>query len=131
MGICALQSAVLSGVEAQPVTVEVSVGSGLPGMSIVGMADTAVKEAQERVRSAIRASGFAMPQEKVVVNLAPGNVRKTGSGFDLPIACGILVATGQVSSEVVQGRLLIGELSLQGAVRPVVGSLAFAACAKI
>lgn len=130
MGICALQSAVLSGVEAQPVTVEVSVGNGLPGMSIVGMADTAVKEAQERVRSAIRASGFAMPREKVVVNLAPGNVRKTGSGFDLPIACGILVATGQVSSEVVQGRLLIGELSLQGAIRPVVGSLAFAACAK-
>lgn len=129
-GICAIQSAVLNGVEAQPVTVEVSVGSGLPGMSIVGMADTAVKEAQERVRAGIKASGFAMPGEKVVVNLAPGNVRKTGSGFDLPIAFGILVATGQVPAEEASHRLFIGELSLQGNVRPVIGSLAFAVCAK-
>lgn len=129
-GICAIQSAVLNGVEAQPVTVEVSVGSGLPGMSIVGMADTAVKEAQERVRAGIKASGFAMPGEKVVVNLAPGNLKKTGSGFDLPIAFGILAATGQIPEEAVSGRLIVGELSLQGNVRPIIGSLAFAVCAK-
>ncbi len=71
-GICTVRSAVLRGVEAEPVWVEVCVGSGLPGMSIVGMADTAVKEAQERVRSALRVSGFTMPGVKVVVNLAPG-----------------------------------------------------------
>ncbi len=99
-------------------------------MSIVGMADTAVKEAQERVRSALRVSGFTMPGVKVVVNLAPGNIRKTGSGFDLPIALGILVATGQVPEEAIRDKLLIGELSLQGAVRPVIGNLAFALCAK-
>lgn len=130
MGVCAVQSAVLSGVEAQSVTVEISIGSGLPGMSIVGMADTAVKEAQERVRAAIKASGFSMPGEKVVVNLAPGNVKKTGSGFDLPIACGILVATGQIPEKAVAEKLFIGELSLQGDVRTVIGSLAFAICAK-
>lgn len=130
MGACAIQSAVLSGVEARPVTVEVSVGSGLPGMSIVGMADTAVKEAQVRVRASIKAAGFAMPGEKVVVNLAPGNLKKTGSGFDLPIAFGILVATGQISEQEADGRLFVGELSLQGNVRPVIGSLAFAVCAK-
>lgn len=129
-GVCTILSAVLRGVEAEPVRVEVCVGSGLPGMSIVGMADTAVKEAQERVRSALRVSGFSMPGVKVVVNLAPGDIRKTGSGFDLPIALGILVATGQVPAEVVAGKLLIGELSLQGEVRPVIGNLAFALCAK-
>lgn len=125
-----MQSAVLNGVEAQPVTVEVSIGGGLPGMSIVGMADTAVKEAQVRVRAGIRAAGFAMPREQVVVNLAPGNLKKTGSGFDLPIAFGILAATGQIPAGTVERRLLIGELSLQGSVRPVIGSLAFAVCAK-
>ncbi len=129
-GVCTVQSAVLRGVEAEPVWVEVCVGSGLPGMSIVGMADTAVKEAQERVRSALRVSGFSMPSMKVVVNLAPGSIRKTGSGFDLPIALGVLVATAQVPEEAVRGRLVIGELSLQGAVRPVIGNLAFALCAK-
>lgn len=129
-GTCAIQSAVLNGVEARPVTVEVSVVSGLPGISIVGMADVAVREAQERVRAGIRASGFSMPRERVLVNLAPGNVKKTGSGFDLPIALGILVATGQIPNEAVNLRLIIGELSLQGDVRPVLGGLAYAVCAK-
>ncbi len=130
MGICAVQSAGLYGVEAQPVTVEVSLGSGLPGIAIVGMADTAVQEAKERVRSAIREAGFAMPSYKVVVNLAPSNVKKSGSGFDLPIALGILIASGQLSAKVIEGKLIAGELSLQGNVRPVRGSLALAICAK-
>lgn len=129
-GICAVQSACLNGVEAQPVIVEVSIGSELPGMSIVGMADTAVQEARERVRSAIKKSGFSMPSQRVIVNLAPSNIRKTGSGFDLPIACGILAATRQISASAIEGKLLVGELSLQGHVRPVIGSLAFAVCAK-
>ena len=126
---CSLSSATLHGVEAQAVTVEVMVGSGLPGMAIVGMADTAIQEARERVRSAIRAAGFEMPASKIVVNLAPSYVRKTGSGFDLPIALGVLVATGQVAPEVAEGRLFVGELSLEGAVRPVRGMLAFGICA--
>lgn len=126
---CTVASATLRGVEARPVAVEVVVSSGLPGMAIVGMADVAVQEARERVRAAIRASGFAMPNEKIVVNLAPGDVRKTGSGFDLPIALGILAATGQVSPEVLANRLFVGELSLEGSVRSVAGALAFGICA--
>ena len=108
---------------------EVVVTSGLPGMAIVGMADTAVQEARERVRAAVRAAGFSMPNEKIVVNLAPGDMRKTGPGFDLPIALGVLVATGQVRPEILAGKLFVGELSLEGGVRPVAGTLAFGICA--
>lgn len=131
MGIqCRITSASISGVEAVPVSVEVSVGPGLPGISIVGMADTAIQEAKERVRSAIKASGFAMPTEKIVVNLAPGGIKKIGAGFDLPIALGILVATGQVDPALAEGRLVAGELSLYGDVRCVSGDLAFCICAS-
>jgi magnesium chelatase family protein len=122
---CSLTSAILHGVQAVPITVEVAVTSGLPGMAIVGMADTAVQEARERVRAAIRAAGFSMPNEKIVVNLAPGSMRKNGSGFDLPIALGILVATHQLSPNILEKRLFIGELSLEGQVRHVSGLLAF------
>ena len=113
-----------------PVSVEVSVTGGLPGMAVVGMADVAVQEARERVKSAVKAAGFSMPNEKIVVNLAPGNVRKSGSGFDLPIALGILIATGQVDPKIALGKLVVGELSLEGAVRPVFGMLAFGVCAR-
>ena len=113
-----------------PVEVEGVVGNGMPGMFIVGMPDAAIQESRERVRAAIRASGFSMPNERVVVNLAPGSLRKTGSGFDLPIAVGILIATGQVDPLHARGRLLVGELSLEGAVRPVSGILAYALCAR-
>lgn len=126
---CAVASALIRGVDAIPVTVEVSVGAGLVGMSIVGMADTAIQEARERVRGAIRSCGFAVPSQKIVVNLAPGSLRKSGSGFDLPIALGILVASGQVDPAFLEGRLFVGELSLDGGVRPVAGTLAFGICA--
>lgn len=122
--------ATLRGVEAIPVAVEVAVSGGLPGMAVVGMPDTAVQEARERVRAAVQASGFSMPNEKIVVNLAPGNVRKTGSGFDLPIAMGILAATGQIDPRLLEGRLFVGELSLEGHVRSVSGILAFGICAR-
>ena len=125
-----MAGATLRGVEAIPVTVEVVVSGGIPGMSIVGMPDVAVQEARERVRAAIRAAEFAMPNDKIVVNLAPGSVRKSGSGFDLPIAMGILVATGQVPPSAIEGRLFVGELSLDGRVRTVAGSLAFGICAE-
>lgn len=129
-GQCCSIGASLHGVEAVPVMVEVVVGPGLPGMSIVGMADAAVQEAKERVRAALKSSGFAMPAEKVVVNLAPGDLRKTGSGFDLPIALGILCATGQLPKEMLRNRLFAGELSLDGSVREAAGSLACCVCAS-
>lgn len=122
--------ATLHGVEAIPVTVEVVISSGLPHMSIVGMVDTAVQEAKERVRAAIQAAGFTMPVEKITVNLAPGSLKKTGTGFDLPIALGILAATQQVDLELIRNKMFVGELSLEGPTRPTVGTLAFGICAK-
>ncbi len=127
---CSVIGATLHGVEAIPVTVEVVISSGLPHMSIVGMADTAVQEAKERVRSAIQAAGFTMPGEKITINLAPGSLRKSGTAFDLPIAMGLLVATQQVNPDHIKNRMFVGELSLEGPVRPTVGTLAFGICAK-
>lgn len=129
-GQCVVHAATLRGVEAVPVEVEVVVGNGMPGFFIVGMPDAAIQESRERVRAAIRASGFSMPNERVVVNLAPGSLRKTGSGFDLPIAVGLLIATKQIDARHAHARLLVGELSLEGAVRPVAGALAYAICAR-
>mgnify|MGYP002518686254 FL=1 len=129
-GRCTVLGATLRGVKAVPVDVEVAVSSGLPGFSIVGMADASVQESRERVRAALRASGFQMPSDKIVVNLAPSSLRKTGSGLDLPIAVALLAATGQVDPAVVKDRLFVGELSLEGFVRPVAGALAFALCAR-
>ena len=125
-----VRTATLRGVEAVPVDVEVCVSNGMPGFSIVGMADASVQESRERVRAAIRACGFNMPPHKVVVNLAPGALRKTGSGFDLPIAVGLLAATGQIDGSRLSDLLVVGELSLTGQVRPVAGLLAYALCAK-
>lgn len=129
-GQCCVRAATLRGVEAVPVDVEVSVANGIPGFTVVGMADSSVHESRERVKAALRSCGFNMPASKVVVNLAPGAIRKTGSGFDLPIAVGLLCATGQVDPAAAKGRLYVGELSLEGTVRPVAGMLAYALCAK-
>lgn len=129
-GQCAVMSATVRGVEVVPVTVEVVVSGGLPGISIVGMPDAAIQEARERVRAALRAAGFTMPNEKVVVNLAPGNLKKTGSGFDLPIAMGILAATQQIDPAWARDTLYVGELALDGRVRAVPGALACAICAR-
>src|SRR5208282_3345709 len=107
------------------------VSNGLPSMSIVGLPDAAVNESKERVRAAIKNSGFLTPYDKrVTVNLAPADVRKAGPSFDLPIAVGLLVATGQVSAENLDGAILIGELSLDGTVRPVTGVLPIAIAAR-
>lgn len=125
----AVQSATIRGVEAVPVLVEVVISNGIPSFSIVGMADATIMESRERVKAALRASGFAMPTDKIVVNLAPGALRKTGSGFDLPIALGILAASGQINPELVQGALVVGELSLEGRVRSTSGMLAYQKCA--
>jgi magnesium chelatase family protein len=120
-----VQTATIHGVEALPVTVEISIGSGLPGFYIIGLPDLAVKEATRRVRQALRSSGFAFKNALVVVNLAPSALRKAGSGFDLPIALAYLVATGQIDKSLIDGRICVGELSLDGSVRAVAGQLAF------
>lgn len=125
-----VQSATLFGVETHLVSVEVLVSFGVPHFDIVGMPDTAIQEARERIRAAIKASGFSMPDDKIVVSLAPCSLKKCGSGFDLPIALGILAATKQIDPKLVENKLFVGELSLEGWVRPVSGLLAYALCAK-
>lgn len=129
-GRAAVKAATLRGVEALPVEVEVCISQGIPGFSIVGMADASVQESRERVRAALRACGFTMPASRVVVNLAPSAIKKSGSGFDLPIAIGVLCASGQVDPAVAENRMFVGELSLQGQLRPVQGLLAYAVCAR-
>ncbi|MDO8915070.1 MAG: YifB family Mg chelatase-like AAA ATPase [Coriobacteriia bacterium] len=116
----------LSGVEPLAVEVQADVGAGLPSFAVVGLGDTAVMESRDRVRAALRASGFDFPSARIVVNLAPAPVRKHGTGFDLPIALSILAATGQVPRTALEGVRAVGELALDGRVRAVPGALAHA-----
>ncbi|MEM7584134.1 MAG: YifB family Mg chelatase-like AAA ATPase [Acidobacteriota bacterium] len=117
------------GVDARPVLVETDVHMGLPNMQIVGLPDASVRESRERVRSAIKNSGFDLPPRVVVVNLAPADLKKEGNHLDLAIAIALLVALGEIPQDALQGRLLCGELGLDGSVRPVRGGLAIADCA--
>ncbi len=117
--VARVTSCALWGLEAAIVTVEVDVASGVPAFGVVGLPDAAVSEARERVRAAIRNSGFEFPLRRVVANLAPAERRKEGSGFDLAIALGVLRATGQLRSD--PAALCLGELALDGGVRPVRG----------
>ncbi len=126
MSLAKVRSVALKGVEGIPVDVEVDIGSGLPAFAIVGLPDTAVQEARERVRAAIRNAGFEFPLRRITVNLAPADVRKEGPVYDLPIAVAVLVASGQVIDQF-QDAALIGELSLDGRLRHVAGVLPFAA----
>jgi magnesium chelatase family protein len=130
LGHCHILSATIRGVVASLVEVEVDVSSGIPSFQIVGMPDAAVQESKERVRAAIKAADYTMPVQRIVVNLAPSAMKKSGSGFDLPIAVGILAATGQIDGHPLEKSLLVGELSLEGQVRPVAGILAYARCAQ-
>lgn len=114
------------GLQAHLIRVEVDVSNGLPNFDIVGLPNTAVREARDRVRSAIRNSGYQFPLQRVTVNLAPADLRKEGSGLDLPIAIGILVATGQCLSLLLDKFVFSGELSLEGTLRPVRGILTMA-----
>jgi magnesium chelatase family protein len=118
------------GVEAYPVHVEVDVSSGLPNFTMVGLPDPAVRESRDRVRTAIRNSGFEFPSARVTINLAPADVRKAGASFDLPIALGILAATGTVGRRNIDDVMLLGELSLDGAIHPTRGVLPIAAAAR-
>ncbi|MBI4054547.1 MAG: YifB family Mg chelatase-like AAA ATPase [Elusimicrobia bacterium] len=126
-----IRSFALSGIEALPIDIEVDVVSGLPTLQIVGLPDAALREARERVVSAIRNSGFDVPSKRVIVNLAPADVHKEGTSFDLPIALGILEATGQLSSNGgLAGWATMGELALSGELRKVFGVLPMALSAS-
>ena len=119
--IAIIPSATLLGVEGRPVAVEVHVSIGLPGYHVVGLPDTACRESRDRVRAALMSSGLQFPTKRITVNLAPGGVRKGGPGLDLPIAVGLLVASGEVPPEAVAGCGFLGELGLDGSLRRVPG----------
>ncbi len=119
-------SAATLGIDAYPVHVEVDTDRQLPSFTVVGLPDSAVKESKERVMAAIRNAGYQWPRRRVTVNLAPADIRKEGSAFDLPIAVGILVASGQIRPTRLQDFVLLGELSLGGDLRPVRGVLSMA-----
>ena len=129
--LATVHSAALQGIEAEIVLVEVNTGeAGAPDLILVGLPDAAVKESEDRVFSALSNSGFHMPRTRTTINLAPGDIRKEGPLYDLPIALGILRATGQLTADHLAGYLIAGELSLSGATRPVRGALATALLAK-
>ena len=123
MALATIYSCALIGISAPSVIVEVHLSRGLPGFSIVGMPETVVKESRDRVRSAIINSGFDFPNRRISANLAPADLPKEGSRFDLPIAIGVLVASGQVSEDSVKDKVFVGELALSGALRDTTGSL--------
>ena len=106
------------GVGGHAVTVEASVGRGLPSLTVTGLPGAAVQDARDRIRPAMEQAGLEWPLRRVVVNLAPGNLRKEGAGLDLPIAVSVLVATAQVPARSVPGLIFFGELSLKGEVPP-------------
>ncbi|MGD1903440.1 MAG: YifB family Mg chelatase-like AAA ATPase [Geitlerinemataceae cyanobacterium] len=123
-------SATLVGIDAVKVGVEVDVAGGLPKTVIVGLPDAAVQESRERVKAALKNSGYAFPMRKIVVNLTPADLRKEGPSFDLPIAVGILAASEQVSAQLLGDTMFLGEVSLDGSLRPVAGVLPIAAAAR-
>ena len=118
-----VRSATLQGIEAATVWVEVDVASGLPSFTTVGLPDSTVRESRDRIRAAIRNAGFDFPVDRITVNLAPADLRKEGAAFDLPMALGILSATGLLKADRLERALVLGELSLDGWVRPVRGVL--------
>src|SRR3989337_4049616 len=117
-----ISSAVL-GIDAYTVEVETDLFPMLPVFAIVGLPDSAVKEAKERVQSAIKNSGFVFPHKKITINLAPADIKKEGSAFDLPIAVGILAATEIIDLDSINDIVFLGELSLDGKLRPIQGAL--------
>ncbi len=123
-------SAAVVGVECVLVRVEVSVTSGLPSISVVGLAQGAVREGKERVRAALQNAGYRLPPRRITVNLAPADVKKEGSGFDLPLALGLLAGAGHIPRETLRGSAFVGEIGLNGELRSVRGVLAVAAACR-
>ena len=128
--LASLRSVAVFGVDAYPVQIEVDVSFGLPHFTMVGLPDAIVRESRDRVRSAIRNSGFEFPPHRITVNLAPADVRKAGSSFDLPIALGLLATSGQLTRRAVDDTAVLGELSLDGAINGIRGVLPIAIAAK-
>jgi len=128
--LAAIRSAAVLGIEAFAVTVEVDAAPGLPGWTMVGLPSGSVKEARERVGAALVNAGFTLPPRRWTVNLSPADVRKEGTAFDLPVAIGVLVASGQLDAGSVEGLLFAGELGLDGTVRPIRGALPLARAAR-
>ena len=125
-----IRSAALLGIDAYPVDVEVDISPGMPSFSTVGLPHGAVKEGRERVSAALTNAGFEFPLRRITVNLAPADIRKDGSAFDLPIALGLLIASGQVAAPSPDGTLIVGEVGLEGDLRPVRGALSMALAAR-
>jgi magnesium chelatase family protein len=125
-----IRSAAILGIDAYPVEVEVDISSGLPSFSTVGLPNGAVREGRERIGAALANAGFQLPLRRITVNLAPADIHKTGSGLDLPIALGILVASGQLPDPGLGDVMVVGEVGLEGDLRPVRGALPMALAAR-
>src|SRR5687768_18601189 len=121
-----IRSAAVLGVDAYMMEIEVDMASGMPSFSTVGPPQGAVKEGRERVSAALANAGFSMPLRRITVNLAPADIRKDGSSLDLPIALGILVASDQLPEDRLRDQVVIGEVGLEGDLRPVRGALSMA-----
>lgn len=130
MSLAIIHSRASAGITAPPVIVETHISNGMPGLSIVGLPETEVKESKDRVRSALLNTHFEFPTRRVTINLAPADLPKEGGRFDLPIALGILAASGQLPKQLLAEYEFIGELALSGALRPIQGALPFALAAK-
>jgi magnesium chelatase family protein len=130
MALAVVHSRAQVGIDAPPVTVEVHLANGLPSLSIVGLPETAVKESKDRVRAALLSANFEFPARRITVNLAPADLPKDGGRFDLPIALGILAASGQVPTAELDGYEFLGELALTGKLRPINGALTAAIAAR-
>ncbi|HWU83963.1 MAG TPA: magnesium chelatase domain-containing protein, partial [Rhodocyclaceae bacterium] len=127
MSLAVLRSRALAGMAAPEVTVEVHIAAGLPSFTLVGLPETEVKEARDRVRAALQNCRFEFPQKRITVNLAPADLPKESGRFDLPIALGILIASGQLQTQDLDAHEFAGELALGGELRPIHGALAMCA----
>jgi len=125
-----LRSMAVLGIDAFEIGIEADISEMLPSFTIVGLPDGAVRESKERVMSAIKNCGFEFPSRKVTINMAPADVKKEGSAYDLPIAIGLLMASAQVNIESTDGYVIAGELSLDGSVKSIKGMLSMAICAR-
>jgi magnesium chelatase family protein len=125
-----INSAALYGIDALRVEVEIDLASGLPQLATVGLPEGAVKESKDRIRAALKNCGYTFPAKRITINLAPADIKKEGSAYDLPMAIGILAAEGSVDKNLINDYFLIGELSLDGAIKPVRGALPIAIAAK-
>jgi magnesium chelatase family protein len=125
-----VNSAALYGIDALRVEVEIDLASGLPQLATVGLPEGAVKESKDRIRAAVKNCGYTFPAKRITINLAPADIKKEGSAYDLPMAVGILAAEGLIQKNFLDDYFLIGELSLDGSVKPVRGALPIAMAAK-